>query len=316
MAPAEQLVGSKASLPDCGVVPAKGARIVSAVVYTELRVRSSRHHVERAASSASVTPACSRMKETSLASCVSTHRTTSAIGAVVMCRGEEQRSEEFGRRRIPELSIGGGAIGLGRLGQVGGHAKRPGPVTAAGQGRPRARSGPGGSRGIDAPHAPAFVALAPGGAQEIALHAGRHHRALPRQDRRDRERRGLPALRRAHDDDRLGPLGRHQSRAHEAVHRDPGPGGPGGPSPGRAGALAGRGDRPTGRPAPLVAFCATEAVTGALVGDSSEEGAAEGQRENGIGERRHRGQPPPMAASVFTSMRSMWLNRCWTRNEP
>jgi len=53
--------------------------MVSAVVYTELRVRSSRHHVARAASSASVTPACSRMEDTSLASCVSTQRTTSAM---------------------------------------------------------------------------------------------------------------------------------------------------------------------------------------------------------------------------------------------
>lgn len=63
----------------CDGVPAKGARIVSAVVYTELRVRSSRHHVARAASRTSGTPTCSRMNDTSLTSCVSTQRTTSAI---------------------------------------------------------------------------------------------------------------------------------------------------------------------------------------------------------------------------------------------
>ena len=58
---------------------ANGASTVSAVVYTELRVRSSRHQVARAAWSASGDAAASRMLATSPTSCVSTQRTTSAM---------------------------------------------------------------------------------------------------------------------------------------------------------------------------------------------------------------------------------------------
>ncbi len=57
---------------------AKGPSTVSAVVATELRVRSSRHQVARAASRASVGAARSKMPATSLTSWVSTQRTTSA----------------------------------------------------------------------------------------------------------------------------------------------------------------------------------------------------------------------------------------------
>ena len=49
------------------------------MVYTELRVRSSRHHEARAASSASGTPAVSKMSETSATSWRSTQRITSAM---------------------------------------------------------------------------------------------------------------------------------------------------------------------------------------------------------------------------------------------
>ena len=58
---------------------AKGSSTVSAVVATELRVRSSRHQVARAASRASVGAACSKMPATSPTSWVSTHRTTSSM---------------------------------------------------------------------------------------------------------------------------------------------------------------------------------------------------------------------------------------------
>jgi hypothetical protein len=58
---------------------ANGASTVSAVVTTELRVRSSRHQEAWAAASASAGPSRSRISATSATSWVSTQRTTSAI---------------------------------------------------------------------------------------------------------------------------------------------------------------------------------------------------------------------------------------------
>ena len=84
-------------------------------------------------------------------------------GTTVVRRRKEQRGQELGRGGVPELPVGGGAVGLGRLRQVGGYPVGAGPICAKGEGRPRARTRPDRSGGVDAPDAPPVVALLLGG---------------------------------------------------------------------------------------------------------------------------------------------------------
>ena len=51
-------------------------------------------------------------------------------------------------------------------------------------------------------------------------------------------------------------------------------------------------------------------------GDHGEERAAEGQRDRAIEVRRHALAGRPWRHRCSTSVRSRWLSRCWTRNEP
>ena len=193
--------------------------------------------------------------------------------------------------------------------------ERLGPVAAGGQGRPCARSDPGGSCRIDAPESPAFVALVPGGSVR-----GRSSRWPPPP--------GLPTP--------GSPGWRERWSSRSASGRRPRPTGPVPPPPepdaripctvpkarrpgcclfGSSRRAAGPGGSPSEHPGLSVAFSAREGRR-ALVGDGCEERPAEGEREHGRRRGPARGQPTPIAASVFTSMRSMWLNLCWTRNEP
>ena len=149
------------------------------------------------------------------------HRPTVARG------GEEERCQQFRRGGVPELAVGGGAVGLGRLRQIGRRPSRPGPLHARGERRPRTRAHPGGTGRIDAPDAAAFVAPIPGVPQEVALHAGRHHRAFPGQDRRHGQGGGLPALRRPDHHDRLRRARRRPGPAARRRGPCPGPGDPG-----------------------------------------------------------------------------------------
>ncbi len=140
-------------------------------------------------------------------------------GAPVECGGDEEGGQELGRRRVPELTVRRRAVGLRRLAQVGGD---PDALRASRRSRSAATRcwrAPRGAGRVDAPDAPALVALAP----ERVHAGGRSSRWPPPPDRPtpgspERPGSGLPALRRAHDDDGLGSLGRQQGRMHAAGH--------------------------------------------------------------------------------------------------
>ena len=80
---------------------------------------------------------------------------------------------------------------------------------AVAQRRPVARSGTGGPGGVDAPHLAHVSIGVPGCAEQVALHAGRHHRPVPAQDGRHGQRGRLAALGRADHHHRLRRLGHH-----------------------------------------------------------------------------------------------------------
>ena len=218
MAAAEELGRFEGVVPDRPPTPANGARIVSAVVYTELRVRSSRHHEARAASSASLTPACSRMNDTSLASWVSTHRTTSAMerrscaaaknnGASSLAAVAYQNSPSAVVPSALAVSARSAAMrrasAQSRQGVSGDHVLGRAPVDPVGsmhQTRPRALRWRRVSRKRSL-----FT---------LAATTGPSHARIAGHGQCGR----LPALRRSDDDDRLGPLGRHQGRMEAAMH--------------------------------------------------------------------------------------------------
>ena len=192
---------------------AKGARTVSAVVYTELRVRSSRHHEARAASSASDTPADSRMSATSPTSCgvdPAHHVGHGAHHSRPRRRGAGPAAWPRWRTRTPRrpscrrpwpASARSAAI-----------RRAPAHVRAGAERRPVAGRRPGRPGRIDAPDlAPSGSAL-PGVSQQVALDAGRQHRSLPPQDGRHGQGAGLPALGRPHHHQRLRRFGHHPMR--------------------------------------------------------------------------------------------------------
>ena len=153
---------------------AKGASTVSAVVYTELRVRSSRHHVARAASSASGgrgTFEDARPPRPPLACRPTAPRRP-------WCRPSSAAARRAGpatwppwrtRTRRRPWSLGLGAS----------HRSAADPAGLAPFARTRSSGdqtsvAAGAARGVDAPHPAARPSRRPGVAEEVALHAGRH----------------------------------------------------------------------------------------------------------------------------------------------
>ncbi len=179
-------------------------------------MRSSRHQVARAASRASGVARRSKMPATSPTSCVSTQRTTSAMvrpSSVAACRSGASILAAVAYQKSPSGVVPSALAASHRSAATrqerchsaqpvsGDHVLAGAPVLPVGsmhQTRPR--------RARDTERA----------AQEVTLDAGGYHRATPAEDGRHRQAGGLPTLRRAHDDEGLGPLGGDTGGADDA----------------------------------------------------------------------------------------------------
>ncbi len=245
---------------------------------------------------------------TSLASCVSTQRTTSAIGR----GGHGLRRRTDGASNLAAVAYQNspsavGAVSLRRLGQIGGHTARGGPIAARRQGATRCSVGPGGLpwgrctrrarvslRCVRVARKRSLLTLA-------ATTGPCHARIAGNGEARWSSHSGSGRRQRATGPASAATSGWRSEAGHRAQER-------GGPGCGGSGATAGCAiapRRPSGRPAPA-ASCATGSVHGARARVRGEQRTTEGKRR-----ASHRRDParafsrPPMAASVSTSMRSM-----------
>ena len=135
-------------------------------------------------------------------------------------RREEQGGEQPGGRGVPEVAVGHRAdLGPPDLGEGRRRPSGPGPGPRLRQGRP-GRSRPAGDPGgVEAVDPAAVDRWADSVLQQVALHAGRHHRAFhPRM-----AGTANPVVLRdwvgPNTMHRLGPFGRHQAAPHPTEHQ-------------------------------------------------------------------------------------------------
>ncbi len=172
---------------------------------------------------ASGTPAAPSSSRISACSRVSTQRTTSAMSRSPNAAAKSSGRQHLGRGGVPEVTVGHGADrGLGHLGQAGGRPPGAGPGAGGRQRGPPGGLESGGAGRVEAPDLSDRPAEPEGVVDQVGLDAGGDHRALPPQDGRDGEARGLVRLGGPEDDDRLGRLGRHQVAAQPAEDQAPG----------------------------------------------------------------------------------------------
>ena len=279
-------------------------------MYTELRVRSSPAPGGPGGVSAAGTPACSRTSNTSLASCMSTQRTTSTILAVVTGGGEQQRRQQLAAVAYQKSPSGPRAVSLRCFGQIGGKSSRCGPIAARREGRPAARTTSGDPVGSMHQTRPRSLRCFRVARKRSPLYTGGHDGSFPRQiagmARRSSCHSGSgppqpvtgpppppPGL-----DARCRVPAKTKATGVGGIARD------------RAGSEARR--RPAQRAPRARGFLCHGSGT-APCQEARRRVPTEDQRKDSPRSRRI--QPAPIAASVLTSMRSIALKRCWTRNE-
>ena len=220
-------------------------------------------------------------------------------------RREQQRGQQLGRRRVPELAVGGGAPRPRHLGEVGGHP----PGARPGRGRPERRPAVGRQAGrpgrVEAPDAPrGRVATARCAARRsVFTLAATTGPSQPRMAGHGEPGR-LPALGRPDHRHRLDALGRRRPRRCSAsrvgARRAPDPPGP---RPGAAAPQVAPAS-PSGRP-----------------GVRAAAGRPELRRPAGRGQRHRRASSPsehdaatasapPARPPARVTGRGPWPRRC------